>query len=612
MFLKNRNEKYETLRIAILFPMRPRPTVSFVCLLILSFQISSTMQSDQLDETSEVDEGEMEDRDTGESDGESYTEELTLGDDGYKYVIVDASLLVGALRHCVNCGAAPLQKQSMTTPGSDSRRKRKSRAKPGRNRKIKWTKVGTSLTARFRCKCSGMNKISWSSQVYLNGSQTRAGNVRVVAAAQMSGISYAQLGSFFGLMEMPLMSKQSFNRISSQKVRPVIRDEYYSQMNELIDELKDEPIDIDVDGQFDSPGEAEHCAVSVIVEPSKMILSCTAIHKSEVGNVSRNMEREATRRAVQDIESAGLTIRSITSDKNAQVVADLKVKESQNPAFRWWLDSWHWRRALCKWMKSTRQTMKDAKDREEFVELCKRMLRTLYHHIEIVGGDPRDVLEGVMSLFLHVQGIHKWDEGSQMSELLHPRKPGTKFAAEIFTTVVSCVHDEDYETENEPVDPSSLAYQTLLDKLAMTATLNDLERLRGGVRTAHNENFHSVVIKYRPKRLSFTFDGFCWRTMLAVLHHNETRRAELRGERQIVGDYECFSKAKGQMHKRVKKDNGHGPWKIEMVEEMLQYQPAEQSDESEFEDEIPLMPADGQQVLENMLTEEEEDDEEEL
>ena len=54
--------------------------------------------------------------------------------------------------------------------------------------------------------------------------------------------------------------------------------------------------------------------------------------------------------------------------------------------------------------------------------------------------------------------------------------------------------------------------------------LNDLNKLTKFHHTGDLEQYHSVLLKYAPKREHFSYNGMATRTQLAVLDHNSNVR----------------------------------------------------------------------------------------
>ena len=66
----------------------------------------------------------------------------------------------------------------------------------------------------------------------------------------------------------------------------------------------------------------------------------------------------------------------------------------------------------------------------------------------------------------------------------------------------------------------SPAYNALKSVVLDTRLLNDIPQLTQFKHTGNLEVFHSLLGKYCPERLHFSYEGMYARTQLAVLDHN--------------------------------------------------------------------------------------------
>lgn len=177
--------------------------------------------------------------------------------------------------------------------------------------------------------------------------------------------------------------------------------------------------------------------------------------------------------------------------------------------------------------------------------------------------------------FLHVQGIHRWPRKRKFMELIPSEevKVCPRWKKEKFEVIAECPHITEQthpDSNHEPISPETKWYKVLLASVSKTAFMNDLDKMKTENMTSFVENFHSVCIKYRPKRVYFPKKGFIQRTMLAAIAYNENRMAEMRGERRISGVYPSFSKARGENVYKVRKTPVIQKWKMEIVDKTIE------------------------------------------
>lgn len=184
--------------------------------------------------------------------------------------------------------------------------------------------------------------------------------------------------------------------------------------------------------------------------------------------------------------------------------------------------------------------------------------------------------ERIYSFFMHVRGLHEWEEKkfADLIPIVQGTKIGPKFQKELkFREIHECAHDlHNFEGRHAPVDPSRPPFQKLLEIAAKTHFINDIDHLKHGNITSFVESFHSVCIRYRPKRKYYPSKGFEIRTMLAALAFNENRLAELVGKRTVQQVYECYSKVTGERRQKIKKGPSEEGWKAKIVNDTLDRQ----------------------------------------
>jgi hypothetical protein len=107
-----------------------------------------------------------------------------LAEDDFEYVLVHKNQLRALLQRCHLCGKGYREKSDPEKRASSPRNKNPPQ------RKIHWTRRGTSVTAIYRCACVGENRIRWSSQPKVGDTETRQGNLELVAAAIAAPIAF--------------------------------------------------------------------------------------------------------------------------------------------------------------------------------------------------------------------------------------------------------------------------------------------------------------------------------------------------------------------------------------------------------------------------------------
>lgn len=82
-------------------------------------------------------------------------------------------------------------------------------------------------------------------------------------------------------------------------------------------------------------------------------------------------------------------------------------------------------------------------------------------------------------------------------------------------------HSKDYDTTKVNwIVKNSPAFDALSTTLMDAQIINDIKHLTLFCKTGLIETYHSMILKYRPKRLHFKYDPMEARTKLAALYHN--------------------------------------------------------------------------------------------
>jgi len=93
----------------------------------------------------------------------------------------------------------------------------------------------------------------------------RDGNLSVTAAMVAAPIDHSAMKHFSSALRMPMFSKRSFNINKRLYVQPIVKELYLEQQKEVLALVANEPLNLALDGQFDSPGySSELCRVTAL------------------------------------------------------------------------------------------------------------------------------------------------------------------------------------------------------------------------------------------------------------------------------------------------------------------------------------------------------------
>ena len=161
-------------------------------------------------------------------------------------------------------------------------------------------------------------------------------------------------------------------------------------------------------------------------------------------------------------------------------------------------DVWHLSKSV------TKKLIKKAKKKcnEELLPWIQSVSNHLWWSVATCDGNTSVMKEKWLSIINHIANKHKWRGGKHFK----------KCAYRILTR-----NEKKQVQWLKPGSPALVAHEDLISN---TSLLNDMEKLTEFHHTGALEVFHSLMLKYLPKRKNFTYSGMWARTKLASLDHN--------------------------------------------------------------------------------------------
>ena len=119
-------------------------------------------------------------------------------------------------------------------------------------------------------------------------------------------------------------------------------------------------------------------------------------------------------------------------------------------------------------------------------------------------GDAQLLTEKWTSIIYHISNVHEWDggKGSAFNKCVHPTLPPEE------------------QRSKKWLRSGSLVHTTLKNIVYNKTLLRDIKILTGFHHTGVLELFHSLILKYCPKRQHFSYVGMQVQIELAILDHN--------------------------------------------------------------------------------------------
>jgi len=357
------------------------------------------------------------------------------------------------------------------------------------------SKINTGSMLTIRTLCLQNHQYTWNSQP-ITENNVPAGNLMIPAAIVFTGGSFQEFSSFAEALKLNFISRSCFYNVQNNVIFPIIKKEYKEQQLSLISDLKNNgPINLCGDGRSDSPGHnAKYGTYSLMHEESGKIVDFSLVHVSEVSS-SYAMEYEGCKRSLDNLLNHQLPIRCLSTDRHVQITAQL---QKRYPNIKHQYDVWHLAKSVTKKLTQKAKT----KCNDELRPWIKSISNHLWWTVQTCNEDPEILVRNWVSIVNHVADQHSWKEGEAS---------------------VSCKHARLTKRERKQImwlKPGSSAHVALEEIVCNKKLLKDIKKLTEFHHTGNLEVFHSLLLKYAPKRKHFSYHGMISRTQLAILDHN--------------------------------------------------------------------------------------------
>ena len=356
-------------------------------------------------------------------------------------------------------------------------------------------KSNTGSMVSVKATCCYNHTFHWTSQPQLHNKP--AGNILIPAAIVFTGGSYESMKQFSNALNLSFVNKDQFYGVQDKIVFPVINNAYEKQQKDVIETLKEKKSSVDLcgDGRSDSPGHnAKYGTYSLMNEATGHIIDFSLVQVFEVSS-SNAMENEGCQRSLNKVMGQNVKIRSLATDRHTTITAEMRKKY---PSIIHQYDVWH----LSKWV--TKKLTKKAKKKgnEPLFKWIKCVSNHLWWCSQTCGGNAEALRERWVSILNHVVNKHKWKNSKHFRRCEHGRLSRRK------------------ERKTKWLEDGSSAYVALEEVVLNKKFLKDIEKLTEFHHTGELEVYHSLLLKYVPKRLHYSYKGMVARTQLAVIDHN--------------------------------------------------------------------------------------------
>ena len=433
-----------------------------------SEKLSSAGDSQNLDElhaTSNGSEDEYEPENEIQSDDECESAPIVTKQP--KNYIVSEEALNKLFKVCFTCGQAVLEQTKLMT--------------------------GSMVSVKSTCINGHIN--TWNSQPYVDGMPLC--NLLIPAAILFTGNTFTPIEHFSSCLNLEIVSKTTFYKVQNKYVFPVIHNTWHIHQKQVLQSIKEQKVQVNVsgDGRCDSPGHsAKYGNYSLLDESSGKVIDFSLVQVTEVSS-SNAMEYEGCKRSLNKLIAQKIPVRCLTTDRHVTITARMRTAF---PEIIHQYDVWHLSKSVTK--KLTKKAKK--KCNEELLQWIQSVSNHLWWSVATCNGNTSIMKEKWLSIIHHIANKHRWRGGKHFKK---------------------CAHHTLTRNEKKQVPwlkPGSLALVALEDVISNARLLKDMEKLSEFYHTGALEVFHSLMLKYLPKRKPFTYSGMLARTQLAALDHN--------------------------------------------------------------------------------------------
>ncbi|XP_039675650.1 uncharacterized protein LOC120570981 isoform X8 [Perca fluviatilis] len=339
-------------------------------------------------------------------------------------------------------------------------------------------KMGTYVSFTQLCPHCNYSR-QWQSQPVVGS--TPVGNLHLSAATYFTGSSFIQLEKICKAMNLQIFQYDTFRRHARSFLEPAIIHKWKTDQQHLFQKLQHGgKIGVSGDMRADSPGHsAKYGSYTLMHLDSNRIIDLQLVQSNEVGG-SYHMEKEGLKRCLDLLDSNGLVMDYIVTDRHPQIQKYLRERSITH-----FYDVWHFEKGLSKKLEKVAQN-KDC-------GVLKKWLRSIKSHVYWSATSSTSGPEKVakwMSIVNHIQNVHL-HENPLFPKCQHP--------------------DRVSRDPSKWFQPGSMALYKVEKILVNKRVVKDVEKLSHHYQTSSLEAFHSLILRFTPKNVVFPFMGMLCR-----------------------------------------------------------------------------------------------------
>ena len=330
---------------------------------------------------------------------------------------------------------------------------------------------GSALVVTMLCTSS--HETTWCSQPSISG--TFAGNLLIPASILFTGATFSRFKEICDVLGMKCPGKTSYHKIQRKYLFPCIHKVYKTFQATLIDEAKAlGSLNVSGNARCDSPGyNAKYSTYSLMNLTSNQVIDFPVVHVGTVENSSR-MEKEGLIKVLDKVETLGIGIRSLTTDRHPQVI---KYMREQRSHIIHQFDIWHFSKSIKKAL------VKAAKKKD--CDIINKWIKSIINHFWWsclnCSGEFNQLKERWISIIFHISNRHKWVGYEHFHRCVHPKLKAKR--------------------SKKWIKEGTKAYCEVERIVKKKKTLKDLRHCTEFRHSGNLEVYHYVFLKYCPKRI---------------------------------------------------------------------------------------------------------------
>ncbi|XP_026081924.1 uncharacterized protein LOC113058343 [Carassius auratus] len=353
---------------------------------------------------------------------------------------------------------------------------------------VRTQRLGTFLSVKQWCpRCTFTRH--WNSQPVIGS--VPSGNLHLSAAVYLSGASFILIEKVFKAMKLQLFRYETFQRHARAFIEPAVIHHWKATQDVNLQSLsQEEKVIVGGDMRADSPAHsAKYGSYATMDLRTNTVVDIQLVQSNEVGG-SCHMEKEGLKRSLALLESRGINLDCIVTDRHPQVQKFLRERNITH-----YYDVWHMAKGISKKLEA----ISKQKDCEKLKKWMKSIINHIYWTAASSTSEPERIAKWT-TILNHVRDVHTHEDP------LYPK----------------CEHVIRKTTDKSKwLQADTLAFYKLEKLLTKKRTLKDVAKLSPHHQTSSLEAFRAVILRFAPKNVVFPFIGMLCRLYLAAMHYNE-------------------------------------------------------------------------------------------